>query len=148
MHKGWWDFIAQGVLILPAGEKGLTGDDATMQMSRLPLGNLSCPDLSPRPSLPTGDTFPVKKGMKLCKCQGCLGNPSCCTDQLTCPPVQRLSTRPSLPPLVINSRTGFVSADEMISVALTRKTTTINMRVHILFEFGMASALIVGPTWG
>ena len=64
MHKGWWDFIAQGVLILPAGEKGLTGDDATMQMSRLPLGNLSWPDLSLRPSLPTGHTFPVKKGMK------------------------------------------------------------------------------------
>ena len=139
-------FYCTGCVNSPCRRKRFDRGWRDMQMSRLPLGNLSWPDLSPRPSLPTGDTFPVKRDEVTMQMSGLpSSNPSCCTDQLTCPPVQRLSTRPSLPPLVINSRTGFVSADEMISVALTRKTT-INMRVHILFEFGMASAPIVGPT--
>ena len=110
-------------------------------MSRLPLGNLSWPDLSPRPSLPTGDTFPVKKGMKWCKCQDCPRAIQAVAQGNLPWPVQRLSARPSLPPLVINSRTVFVSANETISVALTRKTT-INVRVDILFRFGLARHLL------
>ena len=61
-------------------------------MSRLPSGNPSCPDLSP--SLPTGDTFPVKRGWSDANVRAALGQSKLLhwpADLSTCPAAQYTS---------------------------------------------------------